>query len=156
MSYYAQDTEGNVWLLGEEKLEYEYDEQGNVIETDDSDSWLAGEGQALPGLIMDGTPKVGEGYYQRFDIGEAEEQAEIVNLDAAVDDFGDYQNILQVKEFSALESDGFEFEYYAPGVGQIYTEEINANGDVIFVTSLVSVENVSELDLNAQNSAEFV
>jgi hypothetical protein len=156
LSYYAQDAAGSVWLLGESKLEYKYDEQGNVIETNDSDSWLAGEGQSLPGLIMDGTPEVGEGYYQRFDITEAENQAEIVNLDAAIDDFGQYDNILQVKEFSTLESDNFDFEYYAPGVGQIYTEELNTNGDVIFAASLVSVENVSELDLNAQNSAEFV
>ncbi len=156
LSYYAQDAEGSVWLLGESEIEYEYDEQGNVIETEDSDSWRAGEGQSLPGLIMDGTPEVGEGYYQRFDINEAEEQAEIVSLDAAIDDFGDYDNILQVQEFSTLESDGFDYEYYAPGVGQIYTQELNANGDVIFETSLVSVQNVNEFDLSVQNSAEFI
>ncbi len=156
LSYYAQDTAGNVWLLGEETIEYEYDEEGNVIETDDDDSWLAGEDQALPGLIMDGTPEVGEGYYQRFDLGEAEEQAEIVNLDAAIDDFGDYQNILQVKEFSALETDGFEFEYYAPGVGQIYSEEFNVDGDLIFESSLVSVENINESTLFTADCAELV
>lgn len=127
-----------------------------MIETDDSDSWLAGEGQSLPGLIMDGTPEVGEGYYQRFDIGEAENQAEIVNFDAAIDDFGDYDNLLQVKEFSAIESDGFDFEYYAPGVGQVYTEELNANGDVIFETSLISVEQVSVSDLGVQNSTDII
>lgn len=156
LSYYAQDAGGNVWLLGEDKLDYEYDEQGNVIDVDDSDSWLAGEGQSLPGLIMDSTPEVNEGYYESFDIGEVEDQGEIVNLDAAIDDFGDYDNVLQVKEFSTLESDGFDFEYYAPGVGQIYTEELNASGDIIFATSLVSVENVEAVDFSNQESVEFV
>ncbi len=150
LSYYAQDQEGNVWLLGEDVSEYEYDDQGNVIETDDSDSWRAGEGQSLPGLIMDRTPEVGEGYYQRFDIGEAENQGSIVSLDAAIDDFGEYDDVLQVKEFSALQSDGFDYQYYAPGVGQIYTEELNANGDVIFTSSLVSVS-----DFGSQNDSSF-
>ena len=142
LSYYAQDTEGNVWLLGEAETEYEYDEAGNLIETDDSDSWLAGEGQSLPGFIMEASPEVGEGYYQRFDIGEEEDQAEIVNLDAAISDFGNYDDVLQIKEFSALESDGFDYEYYAPGVGQVFTEELNQNGEVIFTSSLVSFSDI--------------
>jgi hypothetical protein len=155
LSYYAQDTEGNVWLLGEAITEYEYDEGGNLIETDDSDSWLAGEGQSLPGLIMDGTPEVGEGYYQRFDIGEAENQAEIVNLDAALADFGNYDNVLQIKEFSALESDSFDYEYYAPGIGQVFTEELNQNGEVIFTSSLVSFSDIGSENLPQMQYSEF-
>jgi len=156
LSYYAQDQEGNVWLLGEDVSEYEYDDQGKVTKTNESDSWRAGEDQSLPGLIMDGNPKAGEGYYQRFDIGEAEIQSSIVSLDAAKDDFGQYDDILQVKEFSSLQSNGFDYLYYAPGVGQIGTEELNANGDLISDSSLVSVENVDYFDLGEQNSANLV
>lgn len=134
LSYYAQDSLGNVWLLGETITEYEYDEANNLIETDDSESWLSGEGQSLPGLIMLANPKIEEAYYQRFDIGEAENQAKVIDtglsLNVDGDNFGD---VIKIKEFSALESGEFDFIYYAPGVGQILEEEIQ--GDELVFTS---------------------
>ena len=133
-SYYAQDSEGNVWLLGETITEYEYDEAGNLIDTDDDESWLAGEGQSLPGLIISANPATGEAYYQRFDIGEVENQAEVVEtgLSLNVDD-DNFTDVIKVKEFSALESGEFDFIYYADGVGQILEEEIE--GDELVATS---------------------
>ena len=133
-SYYAQDSYGNVWLMGETITEYEYDEAGNLIDTDDDESWLAGEGQSLPGLIMSANPTTGEAYYQRFDIGEVENQAEVVEtgLSLNVDD-DNFTDVIKVKEFSALESGEFDFIYYADGVGQILEEEIE--GDELVATS---------------------
>ncbi len=125
LSYYAQDSLGNVWLLGETVTEYEYDEAGNVIDTDDSESWLAGEGQSLPGLIMAANPETGTAYYQRFDIGEAENQAEIVESDVSLTVDGDnFEDVIKIKEFSVLEPDEFDFKYYASGVGLVFEEEI--------------------------------
>ena len=49
-----------------------------------------------------------------------------------------------------------DFEYYAPGVGQVYTEELDANGDVVFATSLVSTENVSGFNISDRATADFV
>ncbi|ELR96509.1 hypothetical protein [Gloeocapsa sp. PCC 73106] len=140
--YYAQDTEGNVWLLGETVIEYEYDEEGDLIETDDSDSWLAGEDQSIPGFIMPGNPEIGQSYYQRFALAEAEDQGEIFDLDAVIPDIGNYNNVLQIKEFSPLEPDEFDYVYYAPGVGEVFTQELNQDGETIFTSSLVSVTDI--------------
>ena len=134
LSYYAQDSEGNVWLLGETVTEYEYDEAGNLIDINDSESWLAGEGQSLPGLIMAANPETGTAYYQRFDIGEAENQAEIVESDISLTVDGDnFEDVIKIKEFSALDPDEFDFKYYASGVGLVFEEEIQE--DELVLTS---------------------
>ena len=41
--WYAQDNAGNVWYMGEEVTNYEYDDDGNVIGTDSEGAWEAGE-----------------------------------------------------------------------------------------------------------------
>ena len=144
LSYYAQDSQGNVWLLGETITEYEYDEAGNLIETDDSESWLAGEGQALPGLIMSGNATSGEAYYQRFDIGEVESQAEVVETGITLNvDDDSFTDVIKVKEFSALEPNEFDFIYYAPGVGQILEEEIVA-GELVFTSELDDTYQIAD------------
>ena len=151
LSYYAQDGKGNVWLLGETVTEYKYDEAGNLIDTDDSESWLAGEGQALPGLIMTANPEVGEAYYQRFDIGEAENQAEVIETNLSLDIGGEtWENVVKIEDFSALEPEESDLKYYAPGVGLILEEELNADGEVIFTSSLqetADLENDPFIDL---------
>ena len=146
LSYYAQDSEGNVWLLGETITEYEYDAAGKVIDTDDSESWLAGEGQSLPGLIMSGNPEAGTAYYQRFDIGEAENQAEIVETDLALSVDGDtFEDVIKIKEFSALEPDEFDFIYFAPDVGQVFEEEFQ-EGELVFTSELDDSYEVLDAD----------
>ncbi|MDJ0572017.1 MAG: hypothetical protein QNJ53_23630 [Pleurocapsa sp. MO_192.B19] len=136
LSYYAQDNQGNVWLLGETVTEYEYDEAGNVIDIDDSESWLAGEGQSLPGLIMSANSETGTAYYQRFDIGEAENQAEIVESDVSLTVDGDtFEDVIKIKEFSVLDPEEFDFKYYAPGVGLVLEEEIQED-ELVFTSEL--------------------
>ena len=136
LSYYAQDSQGNVWLLGETVTEYEYDAAGNVIDTDDSESWLAGEGQSLPGLIMAANPETDAAYYQRFDIGEAENQAEIVESGISLSVDGDnFEDVIKIKEFSALDPEEFDFKYYAPSVGLVLEEEIQED-ELVFTSEL--------------------
>ncbi len=146
LAYYAQDTESNVWLMGEDEIEYEYDEQGQLISTEE-DSWQAGQEQNLPGYVIVGSPQVGDVYYERFQIAEEEEQAEVVSSDASVStDFGNYENVVQIREFSELEPDEFEFSYYAPGVGQVLEEEVDEDGE-IESSALVGKVGIGEIQL---------
>ncbi|MGB3758745.1 MAG: hypothetical protein WBA07_20570 [Rivularia sp. (in: cyanobacteria)] len=142
LSYFAQDKQGNVWLLGEDETEYEYDSQGNLTETE-KDSWVAGEDEYLPGIIMDGTPEKGETYYQSFEVGDDEqEQALIVDTNASISNStGDFENVLKIKEFS--ESDEFDYKYYAKGVGEVFTKEIE-DGEIDFTSSLVEVKDANQ------------
>lgn len=147
LSYYAQDTEGNVWLLGESQAEYEYDQQGNLISTDDSESWLAGEDQSLPGLIMEANPEIGDGYYQKFRNSEVADQAEIVDTGTSIsnEEYGNFEDVLKVREFSALEPGDSDFQHYAPGVGQVFTEELSQDGQLLFSSSLEQTYQVGEI-----------
>ncbi len=145
LSYYAQDTVGNVWLLGESIAEYEYDNTGNIINIDDSESWLAGQDQSLPGLIMKATPENGAAYYQRFDIAEAENQAEIVDSDTSINlEFGNFADVIQIRESSTQEPEEFDYKYYAPGVGQILIEEVEEDGSTELTLELIEIITSNE------------
>src|SRR5512146_2620167 len=59
--WYAQDTQGNVWYLGEDSRQIQ---NGVVVGTEGS--WEAGVNGASAGLIMLAQPKVGAQYQQEF------------------------------------------------------------------------------------------
>lgn len=64
--YYAQDTRGNVWYLGEDVTNYIYDESGKLIGTTNESAWRGGVNGAQPGLIMPADPAVGFSHFQEF------------------------------------------------------------------------------------------
>jgi len=143
--WYAQDTDGNVWYMGEFSTEYEYDDEGNVVGLNHDGSWEAGVDGAQPGYLMEANPLVGDSYYQEFYPGEAEDEAEVISLDEVVAiALGSFGHCLQTSETTALEPDVQEYKYYAPGVGLVLVEELDEEGEPDFVSELVSVETVPE------------
>ena len=64
--YYAQDTDGNVWYMGEDSVAFEYDDDGNLTGTSTEGSWRAGRNKARPGYAMPATPELGFRYFQEF------------------------------------------------------------------------------------------
>ena len=124
--YFAQDTLGNVWYLGEDVTKFEYDEDGNLIGTTMEGAWKAGENGALPGFIMPAELTEGFNYFQEHaPADEALDQGKIFAafIDTLTLDIGTFENVLQILETTELEPDEFEFKYYAPGVGLILVEE---------------------------------
>jgi hypothetical protein len=115
--WYAQDTEGNVWYLGEDSKEME---NGQVVGT--AGSWEWGVDGGLPGVIMWADPAAhmnGE-YRQEYLKGVAEDLAKVVALDESVQvAAGSYSGCLKTQEHSALESGSTEFKYYCAGVGTV-------------------------------------
>ena len=113
--WYAQDTDGNVWYMGENSLELKH---GRLMRA--SDSWETGVGGAKPGIIMPGSPRPGEGYRQEYyPPGEALDQARVLRLDGRITvPIGSYTNVLVTNERSPLEPQT-EQKYYAPGVGEV-------------------------------------
>ena len=128
--FYAQDTAGNVWYLGEDVTNYVYDADGNLVGTNNSSAWRAGVNGALPGFAMPATQTLGQSYYQEFATADdALDQAEISAIGLTVVAGGrTFTDVLRVYETSAIEPDAREFKYYAPGVGLILAEEgLDAN-----------------------------
>jgi len=143
--WYAQDTGGNVWYMGEFTTAFEYDDEGHLLGSDHEGSWEAGVDGALPGYLMKGVPAVGDSYYQEYYVGEAEDEAEIVSLNASASiGLGDFSELLQTFETTALEPDALEYKYYHPGLGLILIEELDEKYEIDFVSELIDVSVVPE------------
>ncbi len=142
--WYAQDTEGNVWYMGEDVTDFEYDDDGNVIDTTHDGAWETGVDGALPGYIMPATPMVGDHYYQEFFEGEAEDSGLILSIDETftLEGFGELENIIRTRDFS-LDPSAFEEKLYAPGIGPIAEfgfDALGAQHETLLLKSVVVPE----------------
>ena len=121
LDYFAQDTNGNVWYFGEDVTNFVYDEEGNLVDTNDESAWRAGVNGALPGYIMPVNLTVGFNYYQEFAAAdEALDEGTISALGLTVDGFSD---VLRVYETTAIEPDARGYKFFAPGFGLIGEQE---------------------------------
>jgi hypothetical protein len=111
--WFAQDSRGNVWYLGEDTKEFE---DGKVVSTEGS--WEAGVDGAVPGIIMPAHPQVGQHYRQEFLRGEAEDEAKILTrgLDISVP-YGSFRSCLRTVEWTRLEPGVREAKLYCPHLG---------------------------------------
>ena len=118
--WFAQDTSGNVWYMGEDVTDYHYDDDGNLIGTSHPGQWETGVDGALPGYVMPVTQAVGDHFYQEFYPGEAEDHAEIIGIDETLDlpGFPTFHSVVMTLDQS-LDPEDFEHKFYAPGIGLI-------------------------------------
>jgi hypothetical protein len=139
--WFAQDYSGNVWYMGEDVTDFEYDEDGNLVGTSHEGAWEAGVNDALPGILMNANPQIGDHYYQEFYPGVAEDEGEVIGIDEmATVPFGTFDDVLQTRDTTALEPDALEHKFYAPGVGLILERAIDPeSGEVTGTLELVSV-----------------
>jgi len=132
--WYAQDTSGNVWYLGEDTREFE---NGVVVSTEGS--WEAGVDDAKAGIVMHATqPATGVPYRQEYYACEAEDMAEVVSLDESVTvPYGSFNDCLQTREFTPLEPDVNEYKYYAQGIGMVLEVDVisGARTELVQVTT---------------------
>jgi hypothetical protein len=123
--WYAQDSEGNLWYLGEDTTEYE----NGKVKTKEG-SWEAGVDGALGGIIVPAHPRRGMTYREEYYKGQAEDGAEILGLHArAKVPYGTYDDLLQTRNFSAIEPDVIEEKFYAPGVGVVLELTVSGGSD---------------------------
>ena len=118
--WYAQDTRGHVWYLGEDTQELE---DGKVVSTEGS--WEAGVKGAKAGIIMPAHPAVGQHYRQEFFAGEAEDEAKVVDrgLDITVP-YGSFHNCIKTVEWTRLEPGIKEAKFYCPRVGFVKANDV--------------------------------
>jgi hypothetical protein len=130
--WYAQDDDGNVWYMGEEVTDFNYDAAGNLLYVEHPGAWetlkdVAGIGVlALPGYIMPARPATGDRYHQEYYQGDAEDYAEIDSIDVEVvlaD--GSTYSAVKTHDLSTLDTSIDSFKYYAPGVGVILEESLD-------------------------------
>lgn len=120
--WYAQDRWGNVWYLGEDTKELEH---GRVVSTEGS--WEAGVDGAQAGIAIPADPSVGLAYRQEHYEGHAEDEAEVLSVDAPVRvPFGSFRRALQTKDTTPLEPGLVEHKYYVRGVGPVLAVAVSS------------------------------
>jgi len=115
--WYAQDSDGNVWYLGEDTVECK---KGKI--KNHSGSFEAGVDGAQPGVIMPANPEPGLQYRQEYYAGEAEDSAEVLSLNEQTEvRYGHFTGVLMTKDLVPLEPKVSEYKFYARGVGNLLT-----------------------------------
>ena len=143
IDWYAQDSDGNVWYMGEETAEFE---EGKVKTR--AGSWEAGVDGALPGIMVPANPVDDMKYRQEYYAGEAEDNGEVLSVGEQVEvPAGHYTDALLTKDTNALEPKVLEFKLYAPGVGPVLALGVSGGGGR---EELVKMEQV---DMDAARAA---
>jgi hypothetical protein len=121
LDWYAQDSAGNVWYMGEQTAEFE---KGKIISR--AGSWEAGKDGALPGILIPARPQVGQQYRQEYKRGEAEDNGQVLATNHLVEvAAGQYKGALVTMDTSTIEPDVVEFKFYAPEVGPLLALDIS-------------------------------
>ena len=121
LDWFAQDRDGNVWYFGENTHELE----DGLITTIDG-TFMGGVNGDKPGIIMKAHPAIGDFYRQEFSLNNAEDFAQTLSLNEVVTvRAGTFNHCLKSEETTPLEPDLLEDKFYAPGVGNILTVDVN-------------------------------
>jgi hypothetical protein len=120
-NFFAIDAAtGDVFYFGEEVDIYE---DGALVKHEGA--WLAGRKGAKPGLLMPGSPVVGQRYYQELAPGEALDRAEVLDLAYCLKTpAATLEACLRTRETSALKPQEKDMKTYAPGIGLIQDEDL--------------------------------
>jgi hypothetical protein len=121
--WYTQDKQRNVWYFGENSKDYRH---GHWVESDGS--WEAGVHGAQPGVMMEAHPKRGDAYRQEYYRGHAEDQAKALGKTGRVKvPAGTYGHTIGTRETSRLEPGVVEKKWYAPGMGEIKSQDVKGS-----------------------------
>ena len=119
--WYAQDSDGNIWYMGEKTAEYE---NGKVASTEGS--WEAGVDGAQPGVALPADPEAGMTYRQEYYAGQAEDMGQVLNSDEQVEvPFGYFADAVTTRDSTPLEPRVVEYKFYARGVGPVLTLDVS-------------------------------
>jgi hypothetical protein len=111
--------------MGEDTAEYE---NGKVASREGS--FEAGVDGAQAGIIIPADPEPGLSYRQEYYKGEAEDQGEIVKLDAQAEvPFGHFDEALMTQDTNPLEPKVLEFKFYARDVGPVLAVAVSGGSD---------------------------
>jgi hypothetical protein len=132
--WYAQDADGNVWYFGEDTQTL----GGPTVDT--SGSFTAGVDGALPGIIMPGSPVVGDHYRQEYYVGKAEDTGKVLSLTSteSAPVGGTRSDLLVTEDVNPLDpAAAVEHKYFAKGIGHIVTVHVTGPSERV---ELVAVE----------------
>ncbi len=116
LAFFAQDTTGTVWRMGEYPEEYE---SGEFVA---APAWIHGLEAAQAGISMQANPELGTPSYAQgwgpavgwTDRGRVDQMGQQTCVPASC-----YDDVLVIAETSAAEPDAQQLKYFARGVGNV-------------------------------------
>jgi hypothetical protein len=145
LAFFAQDTDGNVWHLGQYPEEYE---DGRL---EKAPAWIEGAKGARAGLAMKAEPTQGPSYAQGFAPAPLfwDDRARVyktgVSTCVPVDC---YDNVLVMEEFEVRKPKAFQLKFYAPGVGGVRVGWRGAKEEEKETLKLVRLRQLGEEAMN--------
>jgi hypothetical protein len=126
--YFAEHRDGSVWYFGER---VENIEDGKVSH---EGQWLAGKGNARPGIYMPAKPRVGQVFQQERAPGVAEDRSTVLAKRLTQKTpAGTFRNCIKVRDYSPIDKLN-EFKWYCAGVGLVAEREPHARLDLVRYT----------------------
>jgi hypothetical protein len=146
LAFFAQDTGGTVWRMGEYPEEYE---DGKFVA---APAWIHGFEEARAGIMMPGRPQPGTPSYAQgwgpavgwTDRGQVDQVGQRTCVPA-----GCYEDVLVIAETSASEPDAAQLKYYARGVGNVRVGWRGAGEKTRETLELTKVERLDDAALAA-------
>jgi hypothetical protein len=124
--WYAQDSAGNIWYLGEYVTNYN---NGNVV--DHGGSFEAGVDGAQAGIALPANPEPGMAYRQEYYKGVAEDKGAVITVgeEQVQVPFGHFDtDVLMTRDLVPLEPKVQELKFYAPDVGPLLSVHTDGAG----------------------------
>ena len=111
---------GDVWYFGEDVDDYE---DGEIVGHEGA--WRSGVDGAAPGILMPGSPMIGQRFFQEIAPGVALDRAEIIAMGEEVEvPFGTFTDTLRTVDTDVLDPESTNPKVYAKGLGNIVDEEL--------------------------------
>jgi hypothetical protein len=123
--WYAQDSAGNVWYLGENTSEYK---NGKPINS--AGSFEAGVDGAQAGIAIPADPQPGMEYRQEYYKGEAEDRSGVITVGSEQVEvpFGFFDDVVMTRDLVPLEPKVQELKFYARDVGPVMSVHTDGLG----------------------------
>lgn len=113
--WFAQDSDGNIWYLGEFTQEYE-----DGVPVNNEGSFQHGRAGAQAGVVVPGEPRAGCAYREELLAGEAEDRARVLSTTETIETrFGLRHRVLQTANTTPLHRDILENKFYVRGLGPV-------------------------------------
>jgi hypothetical protein len=116
LSFFAQDDDGTVWLMGE------YPEEYDGGKFDKAPTWISGMKDAKAGILMKAAPTIGGPSYAEGwgpAVGWTDRARVLESNSKTCVPVGCYDGVLVIDEFNPDEPDAHQLKYYARGVGTV-------------------------------------
>ena len=144
LAFFAQDSTGAVWRVGEYPEEYE---EGRFIA---APAWIHGLEEARAGIMMHAEPKPGTPSYAQgwgpavnwTDRGQVDQVGQKTCVPVRC-----FEDVLVIAETSAGEPDAQQLKYYARGVGNVRVGWRGAGEKTMETLELTDIDELDEMNL---------